>query len=121
VLLRQFSIRRGSGGRGEHRGGDGVIRELEPLRPLVMSILSERRTLHPYGMAGGEDGACGRNLLIRENGIKVNIGGRSSGPMDVGERLRIETPGGGGYGPYIAEEKVAVEESGASKKQKLLA
>lgn len=145
VLLRQFSIRRGSGGRGEHRGGDGVIRELEPLRPLVMSILSERRTLHPYGMAGGEDGACGRNLLIRENGIKVNIGGRSSGPMNVGERLRIETPGyvilfslferfslqpeahltfpisfsGGGYGPYIEEEQFATEASRARKKTRL--
>jgi 5-oxoprolinase (ATP-hydrolysing) len=120
VLLRQFSIRRGSGGRGEHRGGDGVIRELEPLRPLVMSILSERRTLHPYGMAGGEDGACGRNLLIRENGIKVNIGGRCSGSMNVGERLRIETPGGGGYGPYLAGE-LSAGGSTASKKQKLVA
>lgn len=98
VLLREFSLRRGSGGRGMHQGGDGVIRELEPLRPLTMSILSERRTLHPYGMAGGEDGACGRNLLIKKNGVVVNIGGRCSGPMDVGERLRIETPGGGGYG-----------------------
>jgi 5-oxoprolinase (ATP-hydrolysing) len=98
VLLRKFSLRKGSGGAGQHPGGDGVIRELEPLRPMTMSILSERRTLHPYGMAGGEDGACGRNLLIRENGIVVNMGGRCSGPMDVGERLRIETPGGGGYG-----------------------
>ena len=101
VLLRQFALRKNSGGRGQHRGGDGVIRELEPLRPLVMSILSERRTLHPYGMAGGEDGACGRNLLIRKNGIVVNIGGRCSGPMNTGERLRIETPGGGGYGPVL--------------------
>lgn len=99
VLLRQFSLRKGSGGVGEHPGGDGVIRELEPLQPMTMSILSERRTLHPYGMAGGGEGACGRNLLIRESGIVVNMGGRCSGPMDVGERLRIETPGGGGYGP----------------------
>jgi 5-oxoprolinase (ATP-hydrolysing) len=60
----------------QHPGGDGVIRELEPLRPMTMSILSERRTLHPYGMAGGEDGACGRNFLIRENVIVVNMGGR---------------------------------------------
>lgn len=107
VLLREFSLRRGSGGVGQHPGGDGVIRELEPLRPLTMSILSERRTLHPYGMAGGGDAACGRNLLIRKNGIIVNMGGRCSGPMDVGERLRIETPGGGGYGPVSEEAKKA--------------
>jgi 5-oxoprolinase (ATP-hydrolysing) len=96
VLLRKFSLRKGSGGAGQHAGGDGVIRKLEPLRPMTMSILSERRTLHPSRMAGSEDGACGRNLLIRENGIVVNMGGRCSGPMDAGERLRIETPGGGG-------------------------
>jgi len=98
VLLREFSLRQNSGGVGAHRGGDGVIRELEPLRPLVMSILSERRTLRPYGMAGGGDASTGRNLLVRKNGIVVNIGGRCSGSIDVGERLRIETPGGGGYG-----------------------
>jgi 5-oxoprolinase (ATP-hydrolysing) len=89
VLLRQFSLRRGSGGRGRHKGGNGVIRELEPLRPL---------TLHPYGMAGGEEGACGRNLLLRSDGVLVNIGGRCTAPLNVGERLLIETPGGGGYG-----------------------
>jgi len=105
VLLREFSLRHGSGGRGKNRGGDGVIRELEPLRPLVMSILSERRTLHPYGLEGGEDGACGRNLLVRKNGIVVNIGGRCTGSIETGERLRIETPGGGGFGPWSDEEK----------------
>jgi len=99
VLLRQFSLRHGSGGGGQHKGGDGVIRELEPLRPLTMSILSERRTLHPYGLEGGEDGACGRNLLVRKGGLLVNLGGRCSASIDTGERLRIETPGGGGYGP----------------------
>lgn len=108
VLLRQFSLRKGSGGVGEHKGGEGVIRELEPLRPLVMSILSERRTLRPYGMAGGGKGSTGRNLLIRNNGITVNMGGRCSGSIDLGERLRIETPGGGGYG--APEDKVITEE-----------
>lgn len=98
VLLREFSLRSGSGGQGKNKGGEGVIRELEPLRPLVMSILSERRTLQPYGLAGGKPGARGRNLLCRKNGIVVNLGGRCSGTMDVGEKLRIETPGGGGYG-----------------------
>ncbi|KAG7369030.1 hydantoinase B/oxoprolinase-domain containing protein [Nitzschia inconspicua] len=98
VLLREFSIRKGSGGKGKHRGGDGVIRELEPLRPLTVSILSERRVLQPFGMEGGEPGACGRNLLIRNNGVVVNMGGRCSADWHKGERLRIETPGAGGYG-----------------------
>jgi 5-oxoprolinase (ATP-hydrolysing) len=98
VLLREFSIRQGSGGNGLHKGGDGVIREIEPLRPLIMSILSERRTLHPYGMEGGEEGACGRNLLLKKDGFAVNIGGKCSTKIDAGDRLRIETPGAGGYG-----------------------
>jgi 5-oxoprolinase (ATP-hydrolysing) len=98
VVLRQFSLRKGSGGKGRFAGGDGVIRELEPLRPLVMSILSERRTLRPYGLEGGEDGASGRNLLVRNDGILVNIGGRCSTSIHTGERLRIESPGGGGFG-----------------------
>jgi N-methylhydantoinase B/oxoprolinase/acetone carboxylase alpha subunit len=71
VLLRQFSLREGSGGKGRYRGGDGVIREIEALRPLTMSILSERRVLHPYGIAGGEDGKCGRNFVIKKNGEDV--------------------------------------------------
>ena len=91
-------MRRGSGGAGMHKGGDGVIREIEPLRPLVMSILSERRTLPPYGLEGGEPGKTGRNLVIKKGGIALNIGAKRSGPIDVGERLVIETPGGGGYG-----------------------
>lgn len=98
IVLREFSIRKGSGGKGKHKGGDGVIREMEPLRPLTVSILSERRVLKPYGMCGGEPGTCGRNLLIRNNGVTVNIGGRCSTDWNVGERLRLETPGAGGYG-----------------------
>jgi 5-oxoprolinase (ATP-hydrolysing) len=98
VLLRRFSLRPGSGGAGMHHGGNGVIREIEPLRPLVMSILSERRTLSPYGLEGGEPGKTGRNLLIREGGIALNIGAKRSGVIKLGERLVIETPGGGGYG-----------------------
>lgn len=99
VILREFSLRKDSGGRGEHQGGNGVIREIEPLRPLLMSILSERRTLKPYGMAGGEDGASGLNLVVRNDGVLINIGGRCTKSIDIGERLRIQTPGGGGYGP----------------------
>jgi 5-oxoprolinase (ATP-hydrolysing) len=93
VRLREFSIRRGSGGSGLLRGGDGLVRELEFLAPLQVTILSQRRATRPFGLAGGGPGASGRNLL-------------SGGPLPgcvsllvkVGDRLRIETPGGGGYG-----------------------
>lgn len=109
VRLREFSLRRGSGGAGRRRGGDGVVREIEPLRPLTVSILSERRARAPYGAAGGADGAPGRNLLVRrrdnddqdDDELVVNVGGRCSLEIGPGDRLRIETPGGGGYGPPI--------------------
>lgn len=78
VLLREFSLRPNSGGKGNFNGGDGVIREIEPLRPLTMSILSERRAFRPYGMNGGQDGKPGINLLVRQDGTHVNIGGRCS-------------------------------------------
>ncbi|KAL9190728.1 hypothetical protein ACHAXT_000434 [Thalassiosira profunda] len=99
VLLRRFGLRKGSGGAGLHPGGDGVQREIEPLRPLVMSILSERRCLRPYGLEGGEPATTGRNLLIKKDGTALNIGAKRSGSINVGERLLIETPGGGGWGP----------------------
>ena len=98
VLLRRFGLREGSGGNGKHKGGNGVIREIEPLRPLVMSILSERRTLQPYGLNGGEPGMTGKNQLVKKDGVILNIGAKRSGSLNVGERLVIETPGGGGYG-----------------------
>ena len=98
VLLREFSLRKGSGGKGQYQGGDGVVREIEPLRPLVMSILSERRVISPYGLEGGEDGGRGRNLLVKKGGLTINIGGKCSTELNIGDRLRIETPGGGGYG-----------------------
>jgi len=98
VLLREFSLRKGSGGKGQFQGGDGVVREIEPLRPLVMSILSERRVFRPYGLNGGDDARCGKNLLVAKGGLTVNIGGKCSIELKIGDRLRIETPGGGGYG-----------------------
>lgn len=66
VLLREFSLREGSGGKGQHRGGDGVVRDIEFRIPVQVSILSERRAYHPYGMAGGEDAACGLNVWVRK-------------------------------------------------------
>ncbi|MCK6545545.1 hydantoinase B/oxoprolinase family protein [Myxococcota bacterium] len=94
VRLWQFSLRRDSGGRGRHAGGDGVVRELEALTPLVVSILSERRGSVPFGLAGGAPGARGRNFHAGRE-----LPGKCTFDVAPGERIRIETPGGGGWGP----------------------
>jgi 5-oxoprolinase (ATP-hydrolysing) len=98
VLLREFSLRRGSGGRGKHCGGDGLVREVEFLEPLNVAILSERRVFAPYGLAGGMPGKQGKNIFIRSSGRKVNLGGKNEIRAESGDRIRILTPGGGGYG-----------------------
>jgi 5-oxoprolinase (ATP-hydrolysing) len=99
VRLLGFSIRRGSGGRGQRRGGDGVVRRLEFLRPLEVSILSQRRGPYPpYGMAGGEPGSLGRNTLRRADGTTLDLGACSQFSLALGDVLTIETPGGGGWG-----------------------
>ena len=89
----EYAVRRDSGGDGEHRGGDGVIRELEALAPLRYSLITERRRHAPAGAAGGRDGEPGRNLLDGEE-----LPAKAIGQLEKGQRLRIETPGGGGYG-----------------------
>jgi N-methylhydantoinase B len=89
----RYELRRGSGGDGEHRGGDGVIRELEALAELRYSLITERRRHPPPGAAGGRDGSPGRNLLDDSE-----LGPKAIGTLQPGSRLRIETPGGGGYG-----------------------
>jgi N-methylhydantoinase B len=88
-----YAVRRGSGGAGAHRGGDGVVRELEALEPMSFALLAERRRHAPPGAAGGEPGARGRSLL---NGDELPP--KAAGRLAAGDRLRIETPGGGGYG-----------------------
>jgi N-methylhydantoinase B len=89
----EYSLRRGSGGAGEHHGGDGVIREIEALAPLHYSLITERRRHPPPGAAGGTGGALGRNLLDGEE-----LPPKAIGALEPGQRLRIETPGGGGHG-----------------------
>jgi N-methylhydantoinase B len=89
----EYGIRRGSGGAGMYRGGDGVVRELEALAPLHYSLITERRRHPPPGADGGEPGAIGRNLLDGEE-----LPPKASGWLEPGQRLRIETPGGGGHG-----------------------
>ncbi len=99
VRMREFSMRRGSGGDGGHRGGDGVVRHVEFLRPVTLSLLTERRGPHPpYGMAGGRPGALGRNRLRRADGGLVDLGGIAQLDVVPGDILMIETPGGGGFG-----------------------
>lgn len=104
VILHEFSIRDGSGGAGLHRGGDGCIRDIEFRIPVQVSILSERRVVAPYGMAGGDEGKRGVNLWIRhypEDGTTrtISLGGKATTTMNAGDRIIVNTPGGGGYGP----------------------
>ncbi len=98
VLVREFSLRRGSGGAGRFCGGDGLIRDLEFREPLSVAILSERRVFAPYGREGGHAGKQGRNLFIRQDGRTLNLGGKNEIQAEAGDRIRILTPGGGGYG-----------------------
>jgi len=93
LRVREYAVRRGSGGAGAHHGGDGVIRELEALEPLRYSLITERRLHSPPGAAGGEPGERGLNLLDGEA-----LPPKAIGELRAGQRLRIETPGGGGYG-----------------------
>jgi 5-oxoprolinase (ATP-hydrolysing) len=102
VILREFSIRQGSGGDGNTKGGDGIVRELEFLKDVTVSVLSERRIFAPKGLAGGNDGARGVNSLRRVNGEVVDLGGKNSVQVSAGDVLRIETPGGGGYGTKMS-------------------
>jgi N-methylhydantoinase B len=93
LLVGRYAVRRGSGGAGRHRGGDGVVRELEALAPMTFSLLTVRRRHAPPGAEGGEPGAPGRNLLDGEE-----LPPKALGSLRPGQRLRIETPGGGGFG-----------------------
>jgi N-methylhydantoinase B len=93
VRVREHSVRRGSGGEGEHHGGDGLVRELEALAPLGFTLITERRAHAPRGREGGADGTPGRNLLNGEP-----LPSKAAGDLRPGDRLRLETPGGGGYG-----------------------
>jgi 5-oxoprolinase (ATP-hydrolysing) len=123
VLLREFSLREGSGGLGQHKGGDGVVRDIEFRIPVQVSILSERRVYHPYGLAGGEDAQCGQNIWVRgvpklegsdadvgdssssQEVRYINLGGKNTASMQAGDRIIINTPGGGGWGPVGKESQ----------------
>ena len=98
VRLQQFSIRENSGGAGKWRGGDGVIREIEFLEPLQITLIGQHRLVKPYGLAGGETGQTGQQTLFRADGSSETMDGIFSATVQSGDRLRLETPGGGGFG-----------------------
>ncbi|EPE34303.1 hypothetical protein GLAREA_09997 [Glarea lozoyensis ATCC 20868] len=102
AILNRFTLRPGSEGIGQNNGGTGIIREYEFRRPLSASIVSERRVYQPYGMAGGGSGMSGRNTLVEKlsdgSERRVNIGGRKDFKVNTGDKVIIETPGGGGWG-----------------------
>ncbi len=98
IRLRQYSLRSKSGGVGLHTGGDGIVREIEVLTDAQVTLLADRRTRGPYGLAGGADGAPGRTVVVRRDGSEETIRGKTSVRLRSGERVRIESPGGGGWG-----------------------
>jgi 5-oxoprolinase (ATP-hydrolysing) len=98
VLVERFAIRAGSGGAGAHRGGDGAVRRLRFRKAMRAAILSNRRRIPPFGLAGGEAAAPGVNRIERADGTVEPLAGTGGGDMNPGDVLVIETPGGGGYG-----------------------
>lgn len=97
VRLRRFELRRGSGGQGAFTGGDGLVREFEFLEPLTVSVLSQHRVEAPYGMAGGGAGECGRQVWIGRAG-ETELPAVATFDVEAGDRVILETPGGGGWG-----------------------
>ena len=98
LRVREYRIRKGSGGKGKQRGGDGTIREIETLGPANMALLSDRRKRAPYGLHGGEDGERGRAFVIHCDGRKEQLRSKDNRQLNAGDRVRIETPSGGGFG-----------------------
>ena len=102
VRLERFAVRRGSGGNGRWRGGDGVERELQALEPITLSLLTGSRRVPPFGLAGGTAAACGENWLQRRDQPPIQLPGSIAVELEPGDRVRVLTPGGGGYGEPLA-------------------
>ena len=99
IRIRAYSLRPGSGGAGKYPGGDGIVREYEMLADTTVTLLTDRRIGRPYGAQGGLPGACGRNTVLRADGSVEAAPSKGSLQLHPGDRLRIETPGGGGFAP----------------------
>jgi N-methylhydantoinase B/oxoprolinase/acetone carboxylase alpha subunit/N-methylhydantoinase A/oxoprolinase/acetone carboxylase beta subunit len=106
VRIRRYALRQESGGAGEYPGGEGILREYEMLTETSITLLSERRTSHPYGVQGGESGACGRNTVVRADGSVETVPAKVRLELTSGDRLCIETPGGGGFGPANVDKSI---------------
>lgn len=116
VILHEFALRAGSGGLGKYKGGSGIIRDIEFRDDIQASILSERRSLPPYGLEGGHSGQRGENLLLRRvetsaRHVITNLGGKNTVHLSVGDRIIIRTPGGGGFGDPGDDVPEASEEA----------
>jgi N-methylhydantoinase B len=98
LRVRRYGYRHGSGGKGKFRGGNGLVREIELLAPSQVTLLSDRRKFAPYGLAGGGQGARGRAVLNKTNGQSLELKGKCTVFAEVGDAIRVETPGGGGWG-----------------------
>jgi N-methylhydantoinase B len=114
LRVRHYSLRSPSGGDGEHRGGNGIIREIEVLTDCEVTLLADRRTHSPWGLAGGEAGSAGRASIIRQNGSVEEMPGKFSTRLVSGERIRIESPGGGGWGGPVPRSQPIVPIKAAS-------
>jgi N-methylhydantoinase B len=103
IRVIEYAIRKGSGGRGKYRGGDGIVREIELLSDAQVTLLADRRSRGPYGLHGGSDGAAGKTEVLRVAGRSRGLGfgclpGKCSVQLKRGDRVRISTSGGGGWG-----------------------
>ncbi|MEM7655349.1 MAG: hydantoinase B/oxoprolinase family protein [Bacteroidota bacterium] len=98
VRLEEFAVREDSGGVGKWQGGNGIIRELRFLEPIALTLLSQHRKEAPYGLLGGESGKTGKQFIIKANGDRISLEGIEGANLEAGDRIRILTPGGGGYG-----------------------
>jgi N-methylhydantoinase B len=98
LRVRKYSLRSGSGGEGKHRGGDGIVREIEVLTDAEVTLLADRRERGPYGLSGGSDGAAGKTEILHQGGTVDRLPGKANVRLRKGERIRIATSGGGGWG-----------------------
>lgn len=121
VVLNQFRLRPDSGGNGQWRGGDGVIREVIFTEQCHASVLSQRRVYSPYGMAGGDDASRGINYLgrkMKDDSIRwINLGGSKEVDLHAGDRIMLCTPGGGGYGKPGGTNTLTTNRDATGKKQ----
>lgn len=100
VRLDKFEIRKGSGGNGQFKGGDGIIRQLTFLKPIELSVLTQHRKVAPFGINGGKNGQKGQQYIILKNGMRIQLNGTDGASLTEGDKFVIKTPGGGGYGKY---------------------